>query len=111
MGNVRADNDLVLASGVDDLKDAFGFLDSVGVGLGVVLEGEAKTGCAVDNAFDVGCASDVLEDGCCEFFVVHKNGTPFFMYMRQAWPVIDVLMNNSASSFVRSVTFLPCPKA
>ena len=58
LGDVVADDHLVLSAGLDDGDDTASVLDSVGGGLGLVFEGEAKAGGAVRQGADVARAPD-----------------------------------------------------
>ena len=62
---IRAYDDLVLTSGIDDLKDTLELGDCVSVGLAVVVESETETCCAMHHALDVELPADVFEKFCC----------------------------------------------
>ena len=75
VGDMRADDNLVLAAGMHDLDHAIGVLEHLVVGEGLILELEAKTRHAVREALDVVLATHVLNDDAGEAIVLtcHVN--------------------------------------
>ena len=60
--DVRANDDLILATRVHNLHDAFGRLEDLIIPKGLILELEAKAGDAMGDALDVAGTADVFED-------------------------------------------------
>ena len=59
--HVVADDHLVLAAGLYHSDDAVECFNSLGGGLGLILENESHTGCAVGHGGDVLLASDIVQ--------------------------------------------------
>ena len=73
VGDVVADDDLVLAAGLCHGHDTGSRLDGGGVGLRFVLQHEAQTCCAVHERTDVLFSADALEDAGRGLRVVHGD--------------------------------------
>ena len=72
-----ADDDLELASVEEATLEVFVVVDCCLVNLVLVLQDEAKAGCAVCGCYDVAGATDVLQHALCHLLVVHAR-SPLF---------------------------------